>query len=121
MEKLRERDKAAGSDAVFRRPIGAYTAMSKEVGNNFATNCSAGIPGRVTVNGHSATYAACTVPTVSRYIRKQKNTKMSLRPIFRAGILMPIFSSRFCSQLILGFSVHHGASLKAPTMSLDVY
>ncbi|KRY39150.1 hypothetical protein T01_12573 [Trichinella spiralis] len=70
------------------------------------------IPGRVTVNGHSATYAACTVPT---------NTKMSLRPIFRAGILMPIFSSRFCSELILGFSVHHGASLEAPTMSLDVY
>ncbi|KRX34557.1 hypothetical protein T05_10439 [Trichinella murrelli] len=38
-----------------------------------------------------------------------------------AGILMPIFSSRFCSELILGFSVYHGASLKAPTMSLDIY
>ncbi|KRZ82259.1 hypothetical protein T08_9537 [Trichinella sp. T8] len=39
----------------------------------------------------------------------------------KADILMPIFSSRFCSELILGFSVHHGASLKAPTMSLDIY
>ncbi|KRX22629.1 hypothetical protein T07_13121 [Trichinella nelsoni] len=67
---------------------------------SFATNCSAGIPGRVTV------------------IQQQLTPLSECRPV---GILMPIFSSRFFSELILGFSVHRGASLKAPTMSLDVY